>query len=62
MKRTSHYVSEFEQFLHGYLERHPEVQEDQRRGWYVWWDHHLDLDELDKQRRDSVPVKPYHYE
>ena len=62
MKSTSHYVSEFENFLNGYLERHPDVKEDQQRGWYIWWDHRVDLDELDKQRRDSVPVKPYHYE
>ncbi len=56
------YVSEFDQFLHGFLAQHPEVQEDRQRGWYIWWDHRLDLDELDKQRKDSVPVKPYSYE
>ncbi len=56
------YVSEFDQFLHGYLAEHPEVVEDRQRGWYIWWDHRLDLDELDKQRKDTVPKKPYHYE
>ena len=58
----SGYVSEFDQFMDVYLKKHPEVLEDQQRGWYIWWDHRVDLDELDKQREDSVPVKPYSYE
>ena len=56
------YVSEAEQFLQEFLRQHPEVDEDRRRGWNIWWDHRVDLDELQKQRADSVPVKPYHYE
>ncbi len=56
------YVSEFEQFMQDFTERHPQVTEDQRRGWSIWWDKKLDLDELEKQRQDSVPEKPYHYE
>jgi hypothetical protein len=55
------YVSEFDQFLHEFLERHPEVERDQKRGWYIWWDHRVDLSELDKQRND-LPVKSYSYE
>lgn len=56
------YVSEADQFLGQFLREHPEVEEDRQRGWYIWWDHRVDLDELDKQRADAVPVKPYHYE
>jgi hypothetical protein len=56
------YVSEFEQMMEQFLARHPGVEEDRRRGWYIWWDHRVDLDALDKQRDDAVPVKPYHYE
>lgn len=56
------YVSDFDQFLHGYLVAHPEVVEDRQRGWYIWWDHRVDRDELDKQREDTVAKKPYHYE
>ena len=56
------YISEFDQFIDGFLAQHPEVEEDRQRGWYIWWDHRVDLDELDKQRKDSVPDKPYHYE
>jgi len=60
--RSRSYVSDFEQFLEGFLEQHPQVREDQMRGWYLWWDHRVDLDELDKQRADTVPVKSYQYE
>lgn len=56
------YVSDFEQFLNNYLAQHPQVVEDRQRGWNIWWDHRVDLDELDKQRADSVARKPYHYE
>lgn len=58
----SGYVSEFEQFLDGYLDQHPDVVENRQRGWYIWWDRRVDLDELDKQRHDSVAAKPYQYE
>ena len=56
------YVSEFEQFLNGFLAEHPKVQEERQRGWYIWWDHRVDLEELDKQRQDAVARKPYSYE
>ena len=58
----SGYVSEFDQFLQAYLHQHPEVEEDQMRGWYIWWDHRLDLDEMEKQKKTEVPAKPYQYE
>jgi hypothetical protein len=56
------YVSEFDQFMDDYLARRPAVAEQRQRRWYVWWDHVVDLDELARQRQDSVPVKPYHYD
>lgn len=56
------YVSDYEQFMHKYLERHPEVQEDRQKGWYIWWDHRLDLAEQDKLHQSEVARKPYHYE
>ena len=55
------YVSEFEQFLDQYKQTHPNVEADQRRGWNIWWDHNLDLTEVDRARQDSVPVSPYYY-
>lgn len=58
----SGYVSEFDQFLAGYLRQHPDVEAGQRKGWELWWDHRIDFDALAREVRDHVPVKPYHYE
>lgn len=53
------YVSDFERFMQDYLEHHPEVVADQRDGWFIWWDHRIDLDEMDRQRASEVPFRPY---
>ncbi|KZE35189.1 DUF3460 family protein [Crenobacter luteus] len=55
------YVSPFTEFMDHFLEDHPEVVEDQRRGWYRFWDHKADFDEMLKERQDSVPIKGYDY-
>jgi len=54
-------VSEFEQFMEKFMGEHPEVVEDQRKGWYIFWDHKVDLNALKKATEDSVPVKGYYY-
>ncbi|MEO8170333.1 MAG: DUF3460 family protein [Oxalobacteraceae bacterium] len=59
--KGSGYVSEFEQFMDTFLEEHPKVVRDQRKGWYIFWDHKADLEELKKAEEDSVPVKGYDY-
>lgn len=41
------YVSEFGQFIHDCLARHPDAGQERRRGWNIWWDQRADLDELD---------------
>ena len=56
------YVSEFTRFIDQFIEQHPEVEKSQRHGWYIYWDHNIDLSELDRQKRDSVPAKPYSYD
>jgi hypothetical protein len=56
------YVSEFEQFLNGYVTEHPKVPAEQERGWYQLWDKHVDFDELARSCKDSVPVRSYYYE
>lgn len=56
------YVSEFEQFIDAFKSSHPEVEADQKRGWYIWWDHKIDLKDLEKQHNDAVPVKSYQYD
>lgn len=61
-KIKGEYVSEFEGFMDRFLKKHPDVIADQERGWYIWWDHRLDLDELEKQHESDVPAKPYPYD
>ncbi|SFH85570.1 Protein of unknown function [Collimonas sp. OK307] len=55
------YVSEITQFLDKFLEEHPEVIDEQSRGWHIFWDRDVDLGELKKADEDSVPAKPYYY-
>ncbi|MFC0133236.1 hypothetical protein CR105_06720 [Massilia eurypsychrophila] len=56
------YVSEFDQFIHDYMAQHPEVEQSQAEGWYIWWDHMVDLNDLETRHDNDVPVKPYHYD
>ncbi|MES2741795.1 MAG: DUF3460 family protein [Pseudomonadota bacterium] len=64
MYRPKHsgYVSEFSRFLGDFLDQHPHVREDQRRGWYIFWDHHVDLSEQDRLQRERLPAKGYAYD
>lgn len=55
------YVSEFEQFMDKFLGQHPEVVQDQRNGWYIFWNHKADLEELKKADESNVPMKGYEY-
>lgn len=56
------YLSDFENYMEAFLKKHPDVIEDQERGWYIWWDHRLDLVELEKELESEVPQKPYPYQ
>jgi hypothetical protein len=60
--RHGGYVSEFDHFIDNFMAHHPEVGDDQRRGWYIWWDHRVDLKDLEPQRGDVIPVKSYQYD
>jgi hypothetical protein len=57
----SGYVSDFEQFMGRFLDEHPAVLESQREGWYIFWDHVIDPDDLKRAYSDTVPVKGYPY-
>lgn len=45
--------------MNHFLEEHPEVQEDQRWGRLIWWDHKVDLEAEAKANQDSVPEDCY---
>lgn len=59
---NTNYTSDFEGFMNRFLEKHPDVVEDQKRGWYIWWDHRLDLDEQEREKASEVPTKGYPYQ
>lgn len=59
MDKGRAYVSEFEQFMNGFLEHHPEILEDQRQGRLIHWDHNVDLAAQEKAAQDSVPEDGY---
>ena len=58
----SYDATEFTQFISAFLKNHPEVVDDQRKGWNIYWDKAVDLDALEQAKEDHVPEKPYHYE
>lgn len=53
------YVSEFTVFMNHYLEDHPEVVEEQRRGWAFFWSPKAGLEALDKEQEDVAPDDAY---
>ncbi|HUW28431.1 MAG TPA: DUF3460 family protein [Sulfuriferula sp.] len=53
------YISEFTLFMNHYLAIHPEVVEDQKRGWDMYWDRQVDLVALEKAKEDYVPDDGY---
>lgn len=59
--KVNEYVSEFECFFGELLQKHPELVDDQRKGWNIWWDHQVDLEAERLARTDAVPTSPYYY-
>ena len=62
MHKLPNYTSDIESFMNSFLARHPDVVEDQKRGWYIWWDHRLDLDEDERVKTAEELPKPYSYD
>ena len=58
MKKTG-YVSEYTLFIQQYMAEHPEVVEDQKRGWSIWWDRKADQAAIKKANEDFVPDDSY---
>jgi hypothetical protein len=57
--RQDRYVSDFTRFMEAYLDQHPEVVADRKRGWGIWWERHVDLKEIERIEADTVPRSPY---
>lgn len=58
----SGYVSEFDLFLNAFLEEHPDVIREQRKGWKIYWDKKVDLDEQKMFEEDALPMPPYQHD
>jgi hypothetical protein len=54
------YVSEFEQFMNGYLRDHPDVERDQLMGWRIWWERYVNPREVDQERHSNLKHQSYH--
>lgn len=53
------YVSEFTVFINQYLEQHPQVVEEQQRGWRFFWAPKIDLPALNETQ--EYPVRDDSY-
>lgn len=54
-----HYVSEFTTFMGHFLEEHPEVAEEQMRGYNFFFNAKIDWEELENADEGSVPDDHY---
>ena len=57
MDRT--YVSEYTRFMDQFIHGHPDVLEDQRKGWLIYWEKRVDLAAQKKAETDTVPSDGY---
>ncbi len=56
------YVSEFGDFMNGFLKSHPEVVVDRYKGWRIFWEKKVDFDAMRRADDDAIPVAGYYYE
>jgi hypothetical protein len=57
MART--YVSDYTRFMEQFIDAHPEVLEDQRKGWRIYWEKRVDLAAQENAEKDTVPDDGY---
>jgi len=55
------YVSEFTKFMKQYLDEHPEVIEEQKRGWASFWQRKAEIHAPGKSKDDIAPDDSYGY-
>ncbi len=56
------YVSEFTQFMRGFLQQNPEVQQQQITNRATWWDREIDRELYQGFEAGKVKQKPYVYQ
>ncbi|WP_148715488.1 DUF3460 family protein [Chitinolyticbacter meiyuanensis] len=63
MFKNTKYVSDFTQFMQGYLHEHPDVARGQVEGRALLWDKSpINLDERSRNTQSAVAQKPYPYQ
>lgn len=62
MAQDINYVSEFTQFINGYLAENKDVAEGQIEGRALLWDKSpINLDERAREAQSNIKTKPYPY-
>lgn len=56
------YESDFTKFMREWMEKHPEEQDERRKGRALWWDKPQDLATLRSAKEAAVPQKAYYYQ
>ena len=59
--RRPDYNSDVTQFIEQLKVEKPDLEAQQRAGRAIWWDKHLDRQQLDEWRQARVAAKPYAY-
>ncbi len=62
MAKDRNYVSDFTQFINGFLDQNPEVKEQQKANRGTWWDREIDRDLYKRFEESRVKQKPYVYQ
>lgn len=58
-----HYESEFSVFMDELKAKNPAIEEDQKRGFLIWWDKPpLELEEMERDKISEVKLKAYTYD
>ncbi|HLR13354.1 MAG TPA: DUF3460 family protein [Burkholderiaceae bacterium] len=58
---AKNYESDITQFLKSYKEEHPDTEARQRAGRHIFWDKHINQEQLDGFRAARVAQPPYVY-
>ena len=56
------YESDHTKFMREWMEKHPEQRDEQKQGRALWWDKPQVVEERQRLKEASVPVKPYYYD
>ena len=56
------YESEITQFLKQLKQARPQLEDEQRKGRAIWWDHQQDIDTTERNRQSRVAQQAYVYQ